>query len=51
MLQEAAEQQAANLLYRVLRREGDGRGEVALAAAALDLTQEVLPRHEMTQPG
>lgn len=46
MFQEAAEQQAAHLLHGVLRREGDGCGQVALPAAPLYLAQEVLRRRQ-----
>lgn len=42
VLEQTAQQQAADLLHRVLRREGDGRRQVALPAVPLDLTQEVL---------
>lgn len=37
MLEEAAEQQAANFLQRVLRGEGDRRNKVVLLTATLYL--------------
>lgn len=42
MFEQAAEQQAADLLHGVLRGEGDGRDEMVLLTAALDLAEEVL---------
>lgn len=49
MFEEAAEQQAADLLHRVLRGEGDGSDQVVLFAATLDLAEEVL--QQQTQQG
>lgn len=42
MLEQAAEQKAADLLHRMLRGESDGCNEMVLLAATLDLAQEVL---------
>ena len=42
MLEQAAEQQPAHLLHRVLQGEGDGGDQVVLLTAPLDLAQEVL---------
>lgn len=44
MFEQAAEQQATDFLHRVFRGEGDGRDEVVLLTATLDLAQEVLRR-------
>jgi len=45
VLEQAAEQQPADLLHGVLRGEGDGRDQVVLLTAPLDLAQEILPGH------
>lgn len=44
MLEQAAEQKAADFLHRMLRREGDGCNEMVLLTATLYLAQEVLSR-------
>lgn len=49
MFQQAAEQQAANLLHGVFRREGDGGNKVVLLTATLYLTQEILQIHKQKQ--
>lgn len=42
MLEQAAEQKAADFLHRMLRGESDGCNEMVLLAATLYLAQEVL---------
>lgn len=42
MFEQAAEQQAADFLHRVLRGEGDGCNKMVLLTATLYLAQEVL---------
>ena len=42
MFEQAAEQQTADFLHRVLRGEGDGCNKMVLLTATLYLAQEVL---------
>lgn len=42
MFEQAAEQQAANFLHGVFRREGDGCNKMVLLTATLYLAEEVL---------
>lgn len=44
MLEQAAQQEAADFLHRMLRREGDGCNEMVLLTATLYLAQEVLSK-------